>query len=354
MSVALRTRRRGSAALRWRTRLVRFNAKTNGEVAMRDFKTTLLGLSLGLACLAWPGAAAAQTTSRGSANGSAGVPKATYVGTEVCQGCHPDQYDEFKTTKMGQLFIKAPKGEHEKLGCEACHGPGSAHADAGGKKPGLIVSFAKGDKTSVAERNATCLSCHDRTARLFWQGSQHESRDVACTSCHTLMTNASERAQLKKATVTETCAQCHPQRAAQLARFSHMPFREGKLDCASCHNPHGSPTEKLLKGNSVNDVCYSCHAEKRGPFLHEHAPVVENCSNCHEAHGTNNEKMLVVSKPRLCQRCHDGNYHPARSYNLGSSLTAPAASRYIMERQCVNCHFAIHGSNHPSGSAFTR
>jgi hypothetical protein len=30
----------------------------------------------------------------------------------------------------------------------------------------------------------------------------------------------------------------------------------------------------------------SCHAEKRGPFLWEHAPSVENCANCHEAHGS--------------------------------------------------------------------
>lgn len=320
---------------------------------MKLLKRALLGLSLGLLCHAWPQAAAAQAA-RGSANGGSTAPKATYVGTEVCQGCHPDQYDGFATTKMGQLFLKAAKTEQQKEGCEACHGPGSLHVDAGGKKPGLLMDFSAKDPRPVSERNAQCLSCHDRTARLFWQGSQHESRNVACTNCHTVMSNVSERAQLKKATVTETCAQCHAQRAAQLARFSHMPFREGKMDCATCHNPHGSPTEKLLKGNSPNDVCYSCHAEKRGPFLHEHPPVVESCGNCHDAHGTNNEKMLVVAKPRLCQRCHDGNYHPARSYNLSSPTTAPAASRYIMERQCVNCHFNIHGSNHPSGGAFTR
>lgn len=317
---------------------------------MRYFQATLLGLSLGLVCVLLPRAGAAQ----GGKPVAAAEGKLQYVGTEVCQGCHPDQYETFSTTKMGQLFLKAPKSEREKLGCESCHGPGSAHVDADGKKPGLLISFAKGDATPVTQRNATCLNCHDRTARLFWQGSSHEGRDVACTNCHTVMQNVSERAQLKKPTVIQTCAQCHAQRAAQLARFSHMPFREGKLDCTSCHNPHGSPTEKLLKGSSVNEVCYQCHAEKRGPFLHEHAPVVENCGNCHDAHGTNNERMLVVAKPRLCQRCHDGNYHPARSYNISSPLTAVAASRYLMERQCVNCHFSIHGSNAPSGAAFTR
>ena len=249
---------------------------------MRYGKTPLLGLSLGLLCVAalpWHGAA----------QGASGV-KREYVGTEICQGCHPDQYDTFAATKMGQLFLKAPKTAAEKLGCEGCHGPGSAHVDADGKKPGLLLDFGKKDATPVAERNESCLSCHDRTARLYWAGSQHEARNVACTSCHTVMRQVSDRALLAKPTVLETCGQCHQQRTAQLARFSHMPLREGKLDCVSCHNPHGSASEKLLKGNSANDVCYSCHAEKRGPFLYEHEPVTESCGNCHDSSGSHRER----------------------------------------------------------------
>jgi predicted CXXCH cytochrome family protein len=44
-----------------------------------------------------------------------------------------------------------------------------------------------------------------------------------------------------------------------------MPFKEGKLDCVSCHNPHGTASEKLLKANTVNDVCNSCHTEMAAP-----------------------------------------------------------------------------------------
>ena len=62
--------------------------------------------------------------------------------------------------------------------------------------------------------------------------------------------------------------------------------------CSDCHNPHGSVTEALLKKDSINDVCYTCHAEKRGPFLFEHAPVRENCDNCHNPHGSVNEFLL--------------------------------------------------------------
>jgi DmsE family decaheme c-type cytochrome len=163
------------------------------------------------------------------------------------------------------------------------------------------------------------------------------------------MKQASDRAMLKYSSAMTTCGQCHKQRQAQMQRFAHMPVREGKMDCVSCHNPHGTASDKLLVGNSVNETCYSCHTEKRGPYLWEHQPVTESCSNCHDPHGSSNEKQLVVARPRLCQRCHDPSGHPGRPY-----AETPANSRFLYSRQCSNCHYNIHGSNHPSGATFTR
>ena len=43
-------------------------------------------------------------------------------------------------------------------------------------------------------------------------------------------------------------------------RFNHMPVREGKMECSSCHNPHGSANTKLLNtGTSPDEACTSCH-----------------------------------------------------------------------------------------------
>ncbi|MBI2369386.1 MAG: DmsE family decaheme c-type cytochrome [Deltaproteobacteria bacterium] len=269
----------------------------------------------------------------------------------MCKTCHQEQFERFSATTMGKLFLKHPRNAQEKLGCEGCHGPGKAHVDAGGGKGvGGLISFAKTDRTPVERRNAICLQCHDKAARLFWQGSAHESRNVACTNCHRVMENVSERAQLAKATEMDTCGQCHLQKRAQQMRFTHMPVREGKMTCTSCHNPHGTVSEKLLKATSVNDTCYTCHAEKRGPFLWEHPPVQENCLNCHDPHGSNHERMLKLARPRLCQQCHIESRHPTRPY-----APTTANSRFLFGRQCANCHAGnIHGSNHPSGNAFTR
>jgi len=273
--------------------------------------------------------------------------EATYVGDKVCLGCHTTLAASFERTLMGRIF-KHPRNAQEKIGCEGCHGAGSAHVKAGGGRGvGGIISFRSDDRSRTAEENnAICLSCHEKGARTYWSASMHETRGLACTNCHTVMKSVSAKHQLAKKTEIETCFQCHKLRRAQMQRTSHMPLHEGKMTCTGCHNPHGSASESLLKEVSINDTCYACHAEKRGPFLWEHAPVRENCLNCHESHGSNNEFLLKVARPRLCALCHTETRHPGRPQN--------PASRFAFNRSCQNCHSQIHGSNSPAGVRFQR
>jgi DmsE family decaheme c-type cytochrome len=275
----------------------------------------------------------------------------SFVGAETCKGCHEEAYNRFATTKMGRLFLKQPRNTLERLACENCHGPGKAHAEAGGGtgRDAKLITFAKGDPTPPERRNEVCLTCHTKGNRLFWQASPHDTRDVTCTNCHRVMHDVSPRAQLARGTEIETCGTCHIQKRAQQMRSSHMPLREGKMTCTSCHNPHGTVAPALLKENSLNETCYSCHAEKRGPFLWEHPPVPENCTNCHDPHGSNHEKMLKVSRPRLCQQCHVETRHPTSPYGRDT-----ASAKFVLGRSCHSCHINIHGSNHPSGFAYTR
>jgi DmsE family decaheme c-type cytochrome len=294
-------------------------------------------------------APAAQTTDAPAPAAPAG---GGYVGADTCKGCHEEAFTRFSHTKMGRLFLKQPRNTLERLACENCHGPGKDHVDQGGGGPGKdpkIITFARNDRTPIEQRNQVCLTCHAKGPHVFWKGSAHEARDVACTGCHTVMADHSPRGQLKKASEIDTCGTCHLERRAQQMRSSHMPLREGKMTCTSCHNPHGTVTPALLKENSLNDNCYMCHTEKRGPFLWEHAPVVESCANCHDPHGSNHEKMLKVAKPRLCQQCHIETRHPTSPYGRDT-----ASARFVLGKACASCHANIHGSNHPSGFAFTR
>jgi len=134
-----------------------------------------------------------------------------------------------------------------------------------------------------------------------------------------------------------------------------MPVREGKMTCSSCHNVHGSSNVRLLKaGTTIDEACVSCHAEKRGPFIWEHAPVRKDCLNCHTPHGSSHESLLVVARPFLCQQCHANVSHPASLLTRSNLPQGIVPDERAVNRGCSNCHSQIHGSNHPSGARFTR
>jgi DmsE family decaheme c-type cytochrome len=105
-------------------------------------------------------------------------------------------------------------------------------------------------------------------------------------------------------------------------------------------------TRSLIRAVSANDQCLSCHAEKRGPFLWEHPPVVEDCLNCHYPHGSTRRAMLKMNVTRLCQSCHVSTGH-ATSARLSTD-------RFAVGTSCLQCHTQVYGSNHPSGFALTR
>ena len=145
-----------------------------------------------------------------------------------------------------------------------------------------------------------------------------------------------------------SCYKCHQDVRSEMQKVSHHPVREGKMTCFSCHDPHGSITTKNLRAASVNELCYDCHTEKRGPFLWEHAPVTEDCTLCHNPHGSNHEALLKQRPPLLCQQCHSPGGHPALAYTSETAQNT-FQQRFMLAQSCTNCHSQVHGSNHPSG-----
>ncbi len=277
----------------------------------------------------------------------------TYVGQKTCEGCHAQEAANWAHTIHAAVFTLNPRDSVEAQGCEACHGPGSAHV----KNPSdlsTIISFSHKSVTPVAKQNAQCLTCHQGGQRIFWHGSIHENNNLACSDCHNPMSNFASHGLTARESINQTCFSCHKIQRTEFNKRSHMPLLEGKITCVDCHNPHGSTTAPLLKADSVNEVCYGCHAEKRGPFLFEHAPVRESCLNCHNPHGSNFESLLTAPRPMLCQQCHAQDGHPAQLMTRGNMVMGAAPDPRLISTSCQTCHVNIHGSNDPSGSRFER
>lgn len=278
-----------------------------------------------------------------------------YVGSETCRACHEDQFKNFEKTVHGKV-AESKRWKGRVQGCESCHGPGKGHVEGGGDKT-KIISF----KNRTAKENSqSCMACHSQTStHATWRGSKHETAGLSCLDCHSVHQSPGAKASeiapfanfqaetklLKKRTENDTCYQCHSDvRKSEFQRSTHLfknENRESRMTCSACHDAHGSIGDKLMKTASVNDTCYTCHAEKRGPFLWEHAPARENCTNCHKPHGSNHMSLLKARAPMLCQSCHIQGRHQTMAGKPNSAL--------MINRSCLNCHSQVHGSNHPSG-----
>lgn len=269
-----------------------------------------------------------------------------------CLNCHNATYDPVIQALSNTAHGALDGGGN--AGCSACHGASEAHR-RGPVANAPDVSFGPRWPSRPEDRSGICLGCHEKNQQQFWAGSQHQRENISCDNCHS--SHRPRDLADGKQQSEELCLSCHPRVRADMQLPSRHPILEGKTACTDCHNPHGGLGEASLLQGSVNDNCLSCHQDKRGPFLWEHPPVTEDCTLCHRSHGAVNERLLNAHGPALCQQCHSAAFHPSLPYggdSVGGDGTAPASARNVLGKNCLNCHSAIHGSNHPSGARLTR
>jgi len=315
-------------------------------------------------------ARAAEQPAVGNVSIQATIQPGTYTeeGADTCIKCHdednvPPVFDIFKTK---HALLGDKRTPFAGLQCEACHGPGIGGPEAmaeviekGGHTGRVrrgqvrppIIAFGARSKTPVETQNRMCTNCHRGRNHVDWKGSKHQMSGVACASCHKLHVARDPVLDVKMQ--PGVCYTCHQRQRADFAKPYAHPVRFGRLACSDCHQPHGGIGDELLAKPTLNQTCYTCHADKRGPLLWEHAPVSEDCSICHVPHGSVNPGMLSKRAPLLCQQCHSQIGHPSTPKS-SAGLAGGTASAMLLGRSCLNCHVQVHGSNHPSGVKLMR
>ncbi len=231
--------------------------------------------------LFWAGGVSVSQADQNKVNERLYLSKAKYVGIDTCASCHDKQYKEYKLSTHYRAFVKDDTTGAE--GCETCHGPGSIHVDNGGGKGSII----------------------------------NPKRDP------------------------ETCFTCHTDKKMQFRLPYHHPVLEGKMTCTDCHDPHGIDVRPwtATSENGVNEVCFKCHTDKRGPWVYAHDALKDGCTTCHQVHGTVNDKMLIARDYNLCLRCHATSTYPVVGTVNHQSLWTKGAC------WSGGCHQEIHGSN---------
>ena len=335
---------------------------------MRSNRLTKLALVCAVAVLAigWFASKSSSHSISLDQNTRAAYKSDDYVGTEVCQACHEDQFKAFSHTSHAGL-AKIGSWKDKVTGCESCHGPGKAHAEEG--DPTKIISFKNKGSKEISE---TCLTCHaGREEHNNFRRGEHWRNDIGCADCHashfintdknvsksiTFPTQANAQKpgfstlHLLKLSEPQLCISCHAEVKPDFNKPFHHKVLEGMMKCSDCHNPHGGFELKQTRPATGGDAaCLKCHADKQGPFTYEHAPLkTEGCSACHTPHGSSNPRLLKFSSVnQLCLTCH--------SVDHGVGADEPAGPTHNQNAQyasCTNCHIKIHGSR--SSAVFFR
>jgi len=261
---------------------------------------------------------------------------AKYVGADNCKVCHEDLFKNLEKTPHWKTTLdkRGPQWQ----GCESCHGPGAEHASSGDATK--IFSY-KGK--SVKQVSDNCLQCHLYGAETSnFARSAHKIANVSCLDCHSVHSAKVRQFQLVKSQ-PDLCYSCHNEVKPEFSRPFRHRVNEGLLKCSECHNQHGGFLTKGLRSTAAQDqVCFTCHVEKAGPFVFEHAPVkTEGCMACHLPHGSSNPRMLRRNQVNLlCLECHT---FTADTPVPGIPTFHNQAVKY---QACTICHVTVHGSNH--------
>lgn len=258
--------------------------------------------------------------------------KGKVVGCESCHGpgrAHVEGGgDRSKIKILKELDTKTVSES-----CLACHSGKENHNN-----------FRRGEHW---RNNVGCTDCHSAHGTSF--GPQRAGSITFIGDAAAQRPNLANRAMLKN-NEPQLCIGCHTETKAQFSKPFHHKVLEGTMSCSDCHNPHGGFESKQTKlALGADAACIKCHSNKQGPFVYEHAPLkVEGCSACHTPHGASNPKLLKRNSVRqLCLECHS-----SITDQLAPDVPSFHNQSTVRYQNCTICHVAIHGSN--TNSAFFR
>lgn len=309
----------------------------------------------------------------------AGQQEATLVGSETCGGCHstkagePGNYTTWKDT------VHAAMG----VGCESCHGPGSAHVAGGGDKTKIIA-------TPTVASAAVCGQCHtghaSPTLKQWDDWSESPHREAVETVI--------EEGKANPNTYVRTCYRCHNAafKAVMVeggANIDTLPTEElqkwadeaveevektpsdpkqlvSSTNCASCHDPHAktgnarTPAGKdiQLRRSLTVDPSNATELAKIKPIapgVTAQTPTVYTsinhvCAQCHNGRGTD------ASDAQLQKSTARPGMHDSPQFNMLVGMSGwedPAnppfkrnTAHATAPKQCVTCHMPTGEGKH--------
>jgi predicted CXXCH cytochrome family protein len=164
--------------------------------------------------------------------------------------------------------------------CEPCHVPHTASISS------TVPLWGRPEKTTAytlynsptmefspdqpGEYSTFCLSCHDGTVALNSYGGQTGSTYISGDALIGTDLSDDHPVGLRWAhqdTESGNCSNCHNMHMGGTGLISELPFfgetGNKKIECATCHDPHGTAgyPKLLRKSKTFSELCFHCHTK---------------------------------------------------------------------------------------------
>ncbi|UCC78649.1 MAG: hypothetical protein JSW64_10235 [Candidatus Zixiibacteriota bacterium] len=231
---------------------------------------------------------------------------------DACTGCHKHNNEEREVIESAESCLSCHRYINDRFknhipddrtACVICHKIGTdlTQVKAGNYSDRNPCYMCHKDKIGEFTQDyihgpvagGSCTICHDPHGSSF-EYNLLNSEDILCGSCHSVIDNNRDQ------------------------KTKHRPFEYG--DCSGCHDPHATNYKWVLVKNS-QEVCMNCHDDERMKEFHDHPYNVKpkrkleaplkltergqlECLSCHAPHASDTEHLLRISQENTCTGCH--------------------------------------------------
>ena len=202
-----------------------------------------------------------------------------------CEGCHATGY---RAGEQADGDWVATHQEHN-IGCEACHGPALAHTYS--LDPQAVIQ----PETDLSPERAleVCGACHNR-GRSMPDGTfaypYNDTDGTAFEPGEVLAEHLSDGG----GDWPDGTSRQHRQQYLDYVQSKHWDNPYHRLQCYSCHDPHGGELDHdLVMPSDDNALCLSCHAS--------HGFASQQEITLHTQHSFDPTGPAATSR---CTKCH--------------------------------------------------
>jgi predicted CXXCH cytochrome family protein len=232
----------------------------------------------------------------------------------TCDGCHSVNYD-----------VHTKQVTEWNVGCEKCHGPGSAHVAHPTRS-----NIVNPENLDYVRGNDVCIQCHSQgrplnnpiEGRYFdWPvGFLPGMRLADVWRLEDLKSGTTDFYQFADLTGHKNRMQGND--------FVQSTMYHRQIRCFDCHDVHSNQNESNLtqKGNAL---CLGCHTKANPSGLK--GTVSEHT---HHREGSPGSECVACHMPRIEQTIR-GNYVAAHTFRF---ITPNETERSQMPNPCTSCH----------------